>query len=254
MGGAECFGVGVLQAPRLPPSCHRHVTGSFPGSFLRRCPLPNSSLSFFFNKRLEIRLAEVTGCVSHPPARCRGGPGGQGALRGDRVALAGTQWGHRQALVAAGHPSHLEGQGTSLVLATVSSWWGHSPRSPHCHGPLCLHAMATTPSHLTTMGHHVPMAWPPPQATTSPFQPTSLPQVTVSPCHSHDPGPPHHPGTPCPHCRLPHYHRPPGPHGMATTPAHHVPKPCPDSPVAELGWLRCHPGAAAPYGWGQHPR
>lgn len=83
----------------------------------------------------------------------------------------GTQREDRPTLAASGHSSHLEAQGTSLVLAAASSWWGHSPRSPCCHrtlspwhshhprplhhsGPPCPHGKATA------LGHHVPKLWP----------------------------------------------------------------------------------------------
>lgn len=141
--------------------------------------------------------------MSHPPARCRGGPSGPGALRGDGAATAGTQSRDKHVLAGSGHSSHLEGEGTALSWplcphggatapghlvatghcvpvagpppqhtsppwATMSPWHGHLSRSPHHHGspwPPCAHSMASSPGHLATMGHLVAMAWPPPQTT-----------------------------------------------------------------------------------------
>lgn len=97
-----------------------------------------------------------------------GDPGGQGALCGDGVPMVGTQREDRPMLVASGHSSHLEGQGTSLVLVTASSWWGHSHISPCCHRTLCPLGIATTPGHCITLGHPVPMARPLSLATMSP--------------------------------------------------------------------------------------
>lgn len=144
----------------------------------------------------------------------------------------------RQGICLTGRVGDIPGDGHCVLV-----WWGHSPRPPHCHRSLRPHSTATTLERLTTMGHHVPMARPPvqnisppcphgtatntghlpPPAIMSQSQATSLPQSVVSPWHGHGPG-------------------------------HHVPRPCPYSPAAEPERLHHHPGAAAPYGWGQHPR
>lgn len=220
--------MGVLPALHVPPSCHCHVTGCFPGSFLHLCvvpPPPPSLLSFFFNERLKIRLTEVTGCVSsHPPARCCGGLGGQWALCGEAVSMVGTLGGGVQsrpssirALVSPGGSGDIlvvgpQPQVTLLPQAIVSPWHGHHSRSPHQPGSPCPHG------------------------------------------HGYHPRTPHPPKPSCSSPRPPHHHSPLCPHGMATTPVHHVPRPRPHSPVAEPGWLQCYPEAAAPYVWGQHTR
>lgn len=196
----------MLPALHVPPSCHCHVTGCFPGSFLHLCvvpPPPPSLLSFFFNERLKIRLTEVTGCVSHPPARCCGGLGGQWALCGEAVSMVGT-------LRGGGTVTPQFHQGTRLTWRV---------RGHPCGG-------ATAPGHLVATGHCVSMAWPPLQVTspawvtlsawawlppqdTSPpqaimfqSQATSPPQSTVSPWHGHHPSPPCPQATsPQPSCR-----------------------------------------------------
>lgn len=241
MGRQSILGWGCCQ-PCMSPQA---VTVMSPAASLALFSIfvsfpPPSLLSFFFNERLKIRLTEVTGCVSHPPARCCGGLGGQWALCGEAVSMVGTLrgGGYSHAPVPSGHSSHLEGQGTSL-------WWGHSPRSPCCHRPLCLHGMATTPGHLTSLGHlvrmgmattpghltppshHVPvpghltttvhcvpMAWPPPQSTMSPGH------VPTAQLQSQD--------------------------GFNATRRQQHPM-YGDNTPGDLG-------AAAPYGWGQHTR
>lgn len=189
-GEQSILGWGCCQPHARPRAVTVVSLAPSPVLFCIVC-LSHSSLSFFFNERLKIRLAEVTGCVSHPPARCCSGPGwaggsawGQGG-RGWDTGGTQTHPGCIRALVSPG------GSGTSLVIATVSLWWGHHPGSPHCHRSLCPHGMATTPGHHvlipghpTATGHHVPMSQPPPWD-------TSPPQATLSPWHGHHPTPGH---------------------------------------------------------------
>lgn len=155
-----------------PQSCHHYVTSCFPGSFLHHfChPPPTPPIPHYLSVLTSAYKYALRGhgLRESPPARGQGSPGGQGALRGDRGAMVRTQREDRPTLAASGHSSHLEGQGTSLVLATASSWWGHGPRSPCCYRTLCPHGMATTSGHCITLGRPVPMARPPSLAAMSP--------------------------------------------------------------------------------------